>query len=158
MSEATVIHGIEHTELLQVHEHVPDQKPSGDCYRTAIACLLGAKDPTHVPHFVDLAPKGPWEHLRAARRWLREEMVLDLFPGDLDQAIELGVPYMLSVPSKKGPWGHIVIGKAGEVVHDPSGLDYSDAEPDEPIAWVLTTPYDPDPDAQIAAWLLEVAS
>lgn len=157
-SEIQIIIGIEHTELRQLHRHIPGVLPSGDCYRTAIACLLGATDPADVPHFVDLDGGKRWEFHRLARHWLRTEEGLDLCPVDLDVAASLDIAYMLNVQSQAGPWGHCVIAKAGEVIHCPSGKDYRGAAPDEPFAWVLTHRYDPDPDTQIAEWAAQVAA
>lgn len=133
----------------------------GDCWRTCIACLIGAADPEEVPHFVEQAEQaGPnegatlAEHWLLARRWLRRRG-LDLGVTALDAAADTGIPYMLSVPSHRGPWGHVVIAQGREVIWDPSGLDdyrWEEHDPAESDPRMLVLPYEPDPDTEVARW------
>lgn len=168
--------GLELTRLDQLYGHDgTGRRPLGDCYRTAIACILGATRANSVPHFVDQAEDlvDPeyvlgWEAHRLARRWLRE-LGVDLCPIALPAAIELGVPFLASVQSKRGEWGHIVVAQGAAIAHDPAGtaleraglpaVTWADvveyAERDEPgvaTGDVIVKPYSPDPDEQLATW------
>lgn len=133
----------------------------GDCYRTAIACLIGARTLEEVPHIqhrrnVDEYLAGielPWHDRRIAREYLRT-IGLDLATVYRSAADELGVRYLVSVQSKKGPWLHVVIGHRGEVIFDPSGRDdYTMADAADELCEVICRPYEPDPAAMIVAWL-----
>lgn len=152
--------GTEATRLMQsVPAHRPEDGAIGDCFRTCIACLLEARDPTWVPHFAELASdehgidKSGWECLRLARHWIRENTLYDLMTVKLEAAIEYDVYYLLTVGSKTGPWPHCVIGRGGEVVHDPSGVGgYTLADKYDDTAGVLCAPYLPDPDEMVRRW------
>lgn len=97
----------------------------GDCYRTAIACLLDAAAPTDVPHFVE-AGDAWWDE---TQKWVRAR-------GDALYYLPVPVPedwqewwdyhsqrldhVILSGPSPRGTFGHAVVGTPNlEVVHDP---------------------------------------
>lgn len=148
------------TELVQLYRHREDNSVIGDCFRTAIACLIGAVDPEAVPHFCEqtiragLNEQGGWEDIAAARRWLRETHDLDLLMVARGQADALGIAYMLTVKSRAGDWNHEVIGRHGEVIWDPAGVGgYSMADEfvDEPVG-IITEPYRPDPDEMLRRW------
>jgi hypothetical protein len=162
-----VLLGIEPTRLRQLHRHT-GESPSGligDCYRTVIACLLGATKADDLPHFVEdtiragLDQEGGWEDIAAARRWLRANEGIDLAAIDRDQADTLGCAYQLVVRSKTGPWNHSVVGRRGEVIwcpstgdgDDPGSYTIADGFDDEPVL-VLCEKYDPDPDELLAQW------
>lgn len=159
-----VLLGMEPTRLVQMYRHTSNAHPSpgdppesiGDCYRTAIACLMSARRPDWVPHFgaMNLDESRGWEHYRLARLWLRDEHGLDLAGIDRDEADELGVPYMAHVRSKRGPWGHVVVGQRGAVIHDPSQheVGYSIDDLMQETVDVLVQPYEPGPDEQVADW------
>ena len=151
---------IEPTELRQVHKHRTEESSIGDCFRTTIACLIGADQATDVPHFCEqtiaagLDDHGGWEDIMAARRWLRDTHGLDLIFIGREQADEIGVAYKLTVKSQRGDWNHSVVGRNGAVIWDPSGADtytMADAYPDESVG-VISMPFDPDPDEQIRRW------
>ena len=156
-------------ELSFLRQSIPAHKPGegavGDCWRTCIACLLNAPEATYVPHFMEqvqhLYPMGGWEALRLARTWLRDELNLDLIESPLDFAVESGAPYILTVQSKVGDWGHCVIARGREVIHDPSGIEggytFEDRKPDR-NADMLCTPYLPDPDELIRRWAEQEAA
>lgn len=168
MAPLVAVLGIEPTLLDQLYRHTSNPRPSpgddpstiGDCYRTVIACLLSARNPEWVPHFgaMNLEVNSGWEHYRLARHWLRDEYSLDLATVDIAEADRLGVAYGLSVQSKRGPWHHLVLAQAGQVIHDPSGhpdgYSIDDALDGEPVD-ILVRPYDPGPDEQVAAWRSE---
>lgn len=151
------------TELSQTIEGGPPtpEEPPGDCYRTALASLLGCSSPTDVPHFVELSfwcredGFGGWHTHRLARQWMRDTLDLDLICVDPEAAAASGATYLASVRSVRGPWNHSVVAQQGQVIHDPSGrLDlYRSA----PIlgAEMVVAPYDPDPDELIRLWVAD---
>lgn len=136
--------------------HRPGEGLIGDCYRTAIACLIGATDPTEVPHFVEENVTGSgFDDRAAARHWLRRTLGIDMMTVSLEAAKRYGVPYLVSVNSKTGPWHHIVVGLGEDVAHDPSGVDsytLADVPDDDPTAEVLCMMYEPDPDEMVRQW------
>jgi hypothetical protein len=159
------------SRLKQLHRGGPDgTRPRGDCYRTAIACLLDAGHPERVPHFVDMVEDIKtntslgWETHRQARLWLRSELELDLFPCLLEFAVDSGRPFMASAPSKSGDWWHVLVCQGAEVLHDPAAHQAPDREPyvwqdvidgGDDCAVLLVLPYEPAPDAQLVAWALD---
>ena len=150
----------ETTELVQLHRHRSDYSSIGDCFRTSIACLIGAKQADLVPHFCEQniragIPddyKGGWQDIASARRWLRGEG-LDLLFISRAQADEIGIAYKLTVKSHAGDWNHCVIARRGEVIWDPAGVGgYSMADDiGEPVG-IITTPYEPEPDEMLRRW------
>lgn len=173
MTDLDIVHlpnGLNLSRLAQVHKHAGAEdadRPVGDCYRTAIACLLGCADPTEVPHFADIVEDLDvdclgWEAHRLARQWLRAERELDLYTATLEWAVDLGRPYIAGVVSRRGPWNHVVIAEGTRVIWDPTGAalaaegllpyTWADVEAVDAAVDVLVLPYDPDPDEQIAQW------
>lgn len=148
--------------LRQVVKHNPPGS-YGDCFRTTIACLIGANTPYDVPHFValncavdgDVDPLG-WSDLRDARLWLREKHDLDLFPLIREDADELGVYYKATVKSPAGV-NHSVLARQGRVRWCPNGwpIDGMEMLPDE-SAWVISRPWSPDPVAMVDEWRANV--
>jgi hypothetical protein len=145
--------------LRQSVSHDPANDTYGDCFRTCIACLIGADDPTAVPHFAadNIAKHGDidkpgWADLRDARFWLRVTYDLDIFPLSLPVADEMGVHYMATVLSPAGVH-HSVIAKQGRVVWCPAGHDTEHMAmlPDE-SAWVISRPWHPTPDVMVDEW------
>lgn len=154
----------ETSRLMQaVPAHRPGEGRIGDCWRTGLACLLGAPTPTYVPHFVEDTidhPDGHWEVLRVARLWLRE-MGLDVMPVKPEAAAEWDCPYLCTVQSKRGPWPHIVVAWGETIWHDPSGVDggYSWGDRlEDASAEVLCEPYGPEPDEMVRRWAAEVGA
>lgn len=151
---------IEPSRLVQRHLGGPRGEPGwvpGDCFRTAIGCLVACSRPEQVPHFAELVelcpgPNYGWHAIRLARQWLRDELEMDLMVVDVGAAAGFGVPYLATVESISGPWLHCVLAQAGEVIHDPSGkLDaYVGAEIVQ--AEVLVRPYLPGPDDMVREW------
>lgn len=136
--------------------HEPVQNPLGDCYRTCIAALVASERPEDVPHFVQQgtdAGNRPWEHFRLARWWLRSEKGLDLAYITEAEAVRLKVPYILTVKSKGGAWPHALIAQGREVLHDPSGKNYSIFERwDQSPVEIICEPYEPSPDELVRMW------
>lgn len=145
------------TRLTQsIPAHKPGEGAIGDCYRTAIACLVGSAKPETVPHFpeatmsIERAPG--WHSFALARRWLRSRG-RDLLEMDIGQAEQMDVPYLATVNSKTGDWGHCVIAHGSEIIHDPSGLgSYTMADLRHDRAEVLCFPYEPDPEEMLRRW------
>jgi hypothetical protein len=116
------------TELTMQVLHDPDNGRYGDCWRTAIACLMGLPDPTEVPHFVADDLTGGEHYWTATNRWLNghgyylNTVWLDEVP-----------PGRVAVASGKSPRGtqHAVLWRNGTLWHDPhpdrTGLTTVDA-------------------------------
>lgn len=156
---AEVLDEVPFSALRQVVAHDPP-RTYGDCFRTVVACLIGADQATEVPHFVadNIARDGEegdpqgWHDLRDARLWLRLTLDYDLFPLSHDVADEMGVRYKSSILSPSGVV-HSVVGQRGRVVWCPAGY------PTEPMvmnrtesAWVISRPYSPTPAEMVAEW------
>lgn len=151
---------IEPTMLTQQHFGGPRDEPGwvpGDCYRTAIGCLVACSRPDQVPHFAEMAEACPgpmfgWHAIRLARQWLRHELDIDLMVITPEAAAGYGVPYVATVDSVAGPWLHCVLAQSGEVIHDPSGKLDSHIGAEIMQAEVLVAMYDPEPDAMVRWW------
>lgn len=112
----------------QLFRHDSDNGIWGDCYRTAIACILDL-DREEVPHFYDNDADG--EQGRAAtQEWMQARgLYLIEFAvvanDDLGAALHgissmnPGLPFLLSGVSANG-CNHVVVCLDGEIVHDPA--------------------------------------
>lgn len=99
-----------------------DNKIIGDCYRTAIACVL-EREPSEVPHFMDFT-WGEWE----ARKWLKAEYGLTIAQTRVDKMSngwvlnlakgEHDVFHLMIGDTVRG-LKHAVVGRNGSVVWDP---------------------------------------
>lgn len=112
----------------QLNHHQPELGIIGDCWRTAIACLLD-KHPSEVPHFCE----HDFENTKAAndncRAYLATQGLAHIeyaMPGDdLDAVLNSvaaqnpGLLFILGGNSRTG-CGHVVICRDGEIVWDPS--------------------------------------
>lgn len=95
----------------------------GDCFRTALACLLD-RDRDDVPHFALYLSW--WEEIR---RWVRANDGRDLYYVDAAEPDHWGVIpetvaddalVLVGGPSPRGSFGHVVVGRRdGSVVWDP---------------------------------------
>lgn len=119
------------TPYKQTIPHKPDEGLYGDCWRTAIACLLD-QDPLTVPHFCNGADKpGDLTWRQDTIDWLRYNYGVTLFTipitddGNLAGVLEgcsVNNPeayYLVEGESIAG--GHVVIAQGGKIVHDPAG-------------------------------------
>lgn len=125
----------------------------GDCWRTAIACLLDRDDPTTVPHFIAAAlPEGDdvdtstawWDASVAyVERCVPDGQTFLLlqprFPVHAEP--DLAHPHVIATGrSPRGDWQHSVIADArtGELVWDPHPSRAGLAGPIEDIAAIGT--------------------
>lgn len=118
------------TPQKQLNRHDPENGVLGDCYRTAIACLLDLK-PEDVPHIHEhLGAMNMQDQQDLMSAWLRGRDLVEItVPCDgaleLQTALEvmarwsMGTHYMLTGQSRTG-CNHVVICKGAEIVWDPS--------------------------------------
>ena len=117
----------------QRFRHDPENGVYGDCWRTAIACLLDL-DPEEVPHFNDSLDKSGDDVRMETMEWLSWRALTYItigWPGELsikDVLTSVGIQnphvfYLFSGESRTGV-NHTVIGRGDAIIHDPS-LDNS---------------------------------
>lgn len=114
----------------QLFRHEPEKGIYGDCYRTAVACLLDI-EPHEIPH-------AHADHATAAeypvRRWLEERglmiVTVNADPSmTMDEVLEAlgqrypGVHCLLGGASPRGDCDHVVIVRDGQMVWDVSEGD-----------------------------------
>ena len=120
----------------QLIHHDPDKGQFGDCFRTALACLLDCDSPEDVPHFFDgVRAENNEDAKRAIDKtigWLRErgfvrvrvmydvEKLSDVLRAVRNTAPD--IPYLLTGISKNDV-GHVVICCNDEIIHNPSSND-----------------------------------
>ena len=118
------------TPYKQLYGHNPDKGIFGDCYRTAIGCLLNMP-PEKVPHFYDgCRPEDDaTEQNKAIKYWLEQQgfhIVQIAYECELEKLLHAQslnnpeVYYMLSGKSGKHNCNHVVIACGGQIVWDPS--------------------------------------
>lgn len=114
------------TPYLQICEHDPDNGQIGDCWRTAIGCLLNMP-PEEVPHFC----QGNWQNAAAVEKLTREwlngkgySFIEVPYDDSVESVLEMcaqmypDIYYIISGKIDKGP-DHATIGLGGEIVWDP---------------------------------------
>jgi hypothetical protein len=112
------------TPHLKLIEHDPAKGQYGDCYRTALACLLDL-EPASVPHVMGVDDN--WRE--TMRRWLSERgywmVEIPVIAGSLRAALKTfgalnpGTFYILCGQTASRV-GHCVICEGDRVVHDPN--------------------------------------
>lgn len=125
------------TRLTQIYRngaHVDGRRASvvGDCFRTALACILGAKHPTQVPHFtqIDLSLfslESPSHVDEWAHEWMADLLGVGLAtfnPATLTATARAnGLPLysVATVPGHRANW-HSVVWEHLEnrLYHDPT--------------------------------------
>lgn len=119
----------------------------GDCWRTAIACLLGLADPAEVPHFIHehdgMTVPDRWWH--ATVEWV-EAYLPGWTLGGYDPTFPLydsphAPPHVIaSGPSPRGPWLHSVVvdARTGALVWDPHPSRAGLAGPPVDLAALIT--------------------
>jgi len=127
----------------QLFRHEPDKGIYGDCWRTAIACLLDLP-PEDLPH-VHGGITTDAEH--PVNDWLAERglvLLATAFHGedpmqtilDAVSACNKGVRFLFSGTSRTG-CNHVVIAQDGKIIHDPSLTDAGIIGPcDDGYWWV----------------------
>ena len=119
--------------------HDPDNGKWGDCFRTALACLLDLQ-PKDVPHFGHRGPDSAEFNARI-NAWLGDQnltLITVGLVGGPDKVMEAmkiqnpGVVYLLSGKSPRCDESHVVIAQDDKIIHDPhpdgTGLDGPDAD------------------------------
>ena len=112
----------------QEFAHDPENGVYGDCFRTAIACLLDVIV-SSVPHF--LHDGNADEGIPRAQEYLKRhglQLVEIPLDGDLESALAIGLEYLpglnhLLVGESRTGCNHVVICRDGAIVHDPSQTD-----------------------------------
>ena len=113
------------TPYKQLNCHDPDNGVWGDCYRTAVGCLLDLP-PSALPHVLD---RGEWTpdvmrgYLRERGLYLVEVPYEAESVGGVLEMVNSWNPecphWLLSGASSTGV-DHVVVCKGAEIVHDPS--------------------------------------
>lgn len=91
----------------------------GNCMAACVAAILDLDLPD-VPNFVESS-----NHLSALTSWLAKRgMAFQQYQLDRRRPVLwriIGGPeyHLLAGPSPRGPWGHCVVGRKGEIVFDP---------------------------------------
>ena len=128
--------------MIRHHQVVGDPVEHGDCFRTALACLLELENVTDVPNFAADPGEDPETGLLGpARDWLKARgltlFCCNLLAPKVDSAgfteETLGLPGVLEWIGVQNPGQyvmvtgavehgheHVVIALDGEIVHDPS--------------------------------------
>ena len=126
------------TPLKQQEKHDPDNGHIGDCWKTALAMVMG-RDPDDIPHFAKtayLAGATPGASVQALRDWLEPQglgLMQVIYPpesdlADIADALHItspGIPFMVLGKSPRGDWGHVVVVIDGQVINPTTG-DYCD--------------------------------
>lgn len=118
----------------QLFRHDPDRGIIGDCYRTAIACLLDLS-PIEVPHVYQMFPEDPdaaHEHMAdwlRLRGWTRAIIAWEGLEQNVDEFVRnvsTGMPglHFILLGRSRNERNHAVICRDGVIVWD-SSLDNS---------------------------------
>lgn len=118
-----------HFRYQRFTEHKPEEGVYGDCFRTALACLLNA-EPEDVPHFLEGNPPDD-QFWHAVHLWLRAQgfgLYSVAYEGaSLDEVLASqalsnpGVYYLLAGESPRHH-AHQVIACDDKIIHDPNPL------------------------------------
>lgn len=140
-----------HKQLVQ---HI-EGKQNGDCFRTALACILDL-EVLDVPHFYeDMLTEMSEEHAidfanavnEWIDRWLMERgvmrLLITLHGQEMSEALGMAsgmfpyaMPYLLSGKSENG-FSHCVVCKGEEVVWDPAEKPTRLVGPMQDHAWLI---------------------
>lgn len=118
------------TPYKQLYGHNPDQGIFGDCFRTALGCLLNMP-PEKVPHFYDgCRPEDDaTEQNKAVQYWLAQQgyrlviIPYECSPETLLESQGFNNPdtyWLMSGKSGKHDCNHVVICCGNQVIWDPS--------------------------------------
>ena len=114
------------TPYKQLLQHDPDNGVYGDCYRTALACLLD-EPPQDIPHFNDQnndmwqVDSDAWLERRGLLmiRLVTDGQSVDVALAEGKVHVPYSMFYMVVGDSPRGV-GHNVIAHEDRIVHDPS--------------------------------------
>lgn len=130
--------------IKQLFGHQPEEGIFGDCYRTAIACLLDL-DPSEVPHEHRFMTDE--EHTALYLDWFRERgihrIAVPMQCESVQQALDVsanwsqGLPYIFTGRSQRGV-NHCVVGHGAKIIHDPhpSGVGIDGPADPQGYYWV----------------------
>jgi len=136
------------TPFKQLYGHDPANGIFGDCYRTAIGCLLDMP-PEQVPHFYDglTQESDATEANNAVRYWLSQQgyaLVTIAFENctldDLLYTQRHNNPklyYLISGKSGAHDCNHIVVACGGQIVWDPSKKDSGISGPNQNNQFII---------------------
>lgn len=121
--------GTDHQAIPTLDLTDPSNPVIGDCWRTAIASVLGCRRDT-VPHFVELAwGNDDYTWWDQTQEWLATQGLTIRHWESLEAARPWGKYLITGGKSPRGDWTHAVVIDAdtGNIVHDPhpsgAGLD-----------------------------------
>lgn len=129
------------------HKMLATGDETGDCLRTAIACLLEI-GPIAVPHFLadaDRPGEDVWQHVND---WLATQGLTawyQVFPGEIEldavlQTVSVMNPDKYYIVCGHGyKFDHVVIACNGKIVHDPAVLGAGLSGPAENGYWLIMT-------------------
>lgn len=113
----------------QLHRHAPADGIYGDCFRTAVACILEC-DPAELPHEHRAVTGAEQNALIDA--WLSARgltlLSVPFAASDLDEALRTcafwsrGLPFLL-IGRSRNDANHVVIGRGAQIIHDPAQDD-----------------------------------
>lgn len=120
--------------------HDPENGQFGDCFRTAIACILDT-DPLFVPHAGKNGEAGWVEGCKEVDEWLksRHNAYLVSFKWratEIEEALQTVQYHLMGGRSAIG--GHYTVGYAGKMVHNPSKNPDAVFGPDEDGCYTVT--------------------
>lgn len=112
----------------QRHRHRPERGEFGDCFRTALACILD-HEPEEIPNFGIFHNDGR-RFTAEVQSWLRAEgLVLITVAVDggttlqdalsMTSGINTGILCLFAGTSRTG-CNHSVVACSGQIIHDPS--------------------------------------
>lgn len=111
----------------QLFRHDPDNGVYGDCFRTAVACVL-CIEPATVPHVCDGPDDGKAnERMQEFLKSVGCRLIGVPFNGDCDldhillcgETFSAGLPWLLTGQSRNGT-NHVVICQDNKIIHDTS--------------------------------------
>lgn len=110
-----------HQTLFRTDDAPPDER--GNCLQAALASVFDL-ELDQVPHFVALDEDVWWE---AFWRWCRDRNIALNYERTHDEDgehipgawVPLGMPYLMTGPSPRGDFSHVVVAQDHELLHDP---------------------------------------
>lgn len=110
----------------------------GNCWQTAIACVLDL-EPDSVPHFIQYDEDGIADWWDFTLGWLLNRGYRLERPN---RHLYTNEYYLVSGPSPRGDFQHVVVYKNGKMVHDPHPSQ-DGVEKEQTIEVIRPTGYPP---------------